>query len=259
MEVLGRLTGHRFEFRRIERVGRTGSRIWVRTDGLDRDLEIQRASQGTLSIVTIFGLIQTFLGELASFRHVAPSRDIDAVVLIDEIDAHLHPAWQQKIRNMLTDIFPNVQFLLSAHSPLIVAGCGPGEVAVLRRHGVGFGVEQLDADFVGASASDLYRDIFDIEDLDEVFLEYAAKKAAGEEVGIERRLDMLFAKDDDGELTASERDELDDLVLDARRIDRVSEIQQRRANAEQCAVQHEAEIARLRSALRKITRGTDPL
>ncbi len=41
------------------------------------------------------------------------------VVLIDEIDAHLHPTWQQKIGFWLRDKFPNVQFIVTTHSPMV--------------------------------------------------------------------------------------------------------------------------------------------
>src|SRR5262245_26769003 len=43
-----------------------------------------------------------------------------AVVLIDEIDLHLHPMWQRTIIDNLTTIFPRVQFIATAHSPLLV-------------------------------------------------------------------------------------------------------------------------------------------
>src|SRR5437879_13772092 len=45
----------------------------------------------------------------------------------------LHPSWQQKILGMLTNKFPNVQFIVAAHSPVIVAGCDRSEVSVLRK------------------------------------------------------------------------------------------------------------------------------
>ncbi|MEY4904175.1 MAG: hypothetical protein RLZZ292_1990, partial [Bacteroidota bacterium] len=47
-----------------------------------------------------------------------------AIVLIDEIDAHLHPTWQTKIGEWFTQYFPNVQFILTTHSPLICRACG---------------------------------------------------------------------------------------------------------------------------------------
>jgi AAA domain, putative AbiEii toxin, Type IV TA system len=43
-----------------------------------------------------------------------------AIVLVDEIDLHLHPKWQRQLRERLTLHFPNVQFIATAHSPLMV-------------------------------------------------------------------------------------------------------------------------------------------
>lgn len=56
-----------------------------------------------------------------------------AVVLIDEIDLHLHPRWQRSIMSYLSERFPNTQFIATAHSPLIVQAAGNANVAVLRR------------------------------------------------------------------------------------------------------------------------------
>lgn len=48
----------------------------------------------------------------------------DGVVLIDEIDIHLHPAWQRNLPQRLRELFPNIQFIVSTHSPFIAAGAG---------------------------------------------------------------------------------------------------------------------------------------
>ena len=119
------------------------------------------------------------------------------------------PCGSQKIRNLLPYFFPNRAVVLSAHSPLVVAGCGPGEVAVLRRSSAGFLVEQLPQDFVGASAQDLYRDIFDIEALDEVFLKYATREAIGQGEELDKQVAKLQAKDEAGKLSPAEAQELD--------------------------------------------------
>lgn len=58
-----------------------------------------------------------------------------AVVLVDEIDLHLHPVWQRKLISDLTERFPNTQFIATAHSPLIVQAAGDANIAVLRREG----------------------------------------------------------------------------------------------------------------------------
>lgn len=46
---------------------------------------------------------------------------IEGVVLLDEIDMHLHPKWQWKIINALRDTFPKIQFIMATHSPIIIS------------------------------------------------------------------------------------------------------------------------------------------
>ena len=58
-----------------------------------------------------------------------------AVVLVDEIDLHLHPRWQRELIGFLTERFPNTQFIATAHSPLIVQAAGDANIALLRREG----------------------------------------------------------------------------------------------------------------------------
>ena len=46
--------------------------------------------------------------------------ETDGVVLIDEIDLHLHPEWQKGILNLLTTLFPKIQFIVSTHAPSVI-------------------------------------------------------------------------------------------------------------------------------------------
>lgn len=57
------------------------------------------------------------------------------VVLIDEIDAHLHPAWQQQIGFWLKRHFPKIQFLVTTHSPIICQAADPNGLFVLPEPG----------------------------------------------------------------------------------------------------------------------------
>lgn len=56
----------------------------------------------------------------------------DGVILIDEIDLHLHPSWQRAIIPNLTNIFPNCQFILTTHSPQIVSHVKPESIFILK-------------------------------------------------------------------------------------------------------------------------------
>lgn len=53
------------------------------------------------------------------------------VVMIDEIDLHLHPRWQARILEDLVRIFPNVQFIVTTHSPVVVASVPRGNIRIL--------------------------------------------------------------------------------------------------------------------------------
>jgi len=56
-----------------------------------------------------------------------------AIVLVDEIDLHLHPKWQRRMREDLTRHFPNVQFIATAHSPLMAQSSLDANLVVLQR------------------------------------------------------------------------------------------------------------------------------
>lgn len=72
------------------------------------------------------------------FRRYPDSEDPlaePAIVLVDEIDLHLHPKWQRNIMNFLTERFPNTQFIVTAHSPLVVQAAQDANIVLLRREG----------------------------------------------------------------------------------------------------------------------------
>jgi len=58
-----------------------------------------------------------------------------AIALVDEIDLHLHPSWQRTLMRFLTERFKNTQFIVTAHSPLVVQAAEGANIAVLRRDG----------------------------------------------------------------------------------------------------------------------------
>jgi len=58
-----------------------------------------------------------------------------AIVLVDEIDLHLHPEWQRKILQFLTAQFPKTQFIVTSHSPLIVQSANNINLVLLEKKG----------------------------------------------------------------------------------------------------------------------------
>lgn len=78
---------------------------------------------------------QTIIALAADIMMVMKNRwrnfDAEGIVLIDEIDAHLHPRWNIEIVSRLKKAFPKVQFIATTHNPLSLRGLIDGEVAVL--------------------------------------------------------------------------------------------------------------------------------
>ena len=56
-----------------------------------------------------------------------------AILLIDEIENHLHPTWQRRVIPALLDHFPGLQIFATTHSPFVVAGLKAGQVHLLKR------------------------------------------------------------------------------------------------------------------------------
>ena len=67
--------------------------------------------------------------------HLDDPLESEAVVLIDEVELHLHPAWQQRILGDLQRTFPNAQFIVSTHSPQVLTTVEPQRIVELARDG----------------------------------------------------------------------------------------------------------------------------
>lgn len=60
------------------------------------------------------------------------THEVKGVVMVDEIDAHLHPSWQRKIVGKLRAMFPKIQFIFSTHSPSIIQGASSKDAIIYR-------------------------------------------------------------------------------------------------------------------------------
>lgn len=82
----------------------------------------------------------------------------NGIVLIDEIDLHLHPKWQRKVLTKLLEIFPDVQFVVTTHSPVILGGIASKYVKSLH-NGVIYSVE----DTYGRDVEDILETIMQVD------------------------------------------------------------------------------------------------
>lgn len=87
------------------------------------------------------------------------------VCLVDEIDLHLHPTWQQNIVRDLVHHFPNVQFIFTSHSPLIVQSIADMNLAILQRGDDGVHIRNMqNVKFTGWSVEEILQDLMDLEE-----------------------------------------------------------------------------------------------
>lgn len=104
----------------------------------------------------------------------APSK-IEGVVLIDEIDLHLHPRWQRVVLDGLRKIFPRLQFVVTTHSPQILSSALNRQVRLVRNGKLWPGTIHVE----GRDSNSIMREYFGTDDRDE---EGAKKLAALDDV-----------------------------------------------------------------------------
>jgi hypothetical protein len=123
----------------------------VLVDTADGQLPLDSLSQGTVSLLGWVGVLVQRLHEISD------SRDYSALVLIDEIDAHMHPEWQQAIVARLVEAFPRVQFIVSTHSPFVAVGRRAAEIVRLRRDPLTLKIiaERADRDTLDMTVTDV--------------------------------------------------------------------------------------------------------
>lgn len=104
-------------------------------DGNGCKVDVNQLSDGFRSLLSlIFELIRQLVktyGEDEVFKEILNGEMIinkPGVVLIDEVDAHLHPTWQTRIGQWFTQYFPNIQFIVTTHSPLVCRACEKGSI-----------------------------------------------------------------------------------------------------------------------------------
>jgi hypothetical protein len=81
------------------------------------------------------------MSALIEFEGDEPRITAEGVILIDEVDAHLHPFWQREIGFRLRRTFPRMQFIVTSHSPFVAQAASDDGLIVMRPTGTGGAVE----------------------------------------------------------------------------------------------------------------------
>ena len=86
-----------------------------------------------------------------------------AIVMVDEIDLHLHPKWQRTIMRYLSERFVNTQFIVTAHSPLVVQAATNANIVLLRREGDHVVIDNNPMSVLGWRADQILTGLFGLE------------------------------------------------------------------------------------------------
>lgn len=145
--------------------------LWLKQSGLD--LTIHDLSDGYRTVIAlildIVRQMHDYYGKLpwvAGLDRLAVN--LPGVVLIDEVDAHLHVSWQQRIGFWLKERFPRVQFLVTTHSPFVCQAADPRGLIRLPAPGEARAAEHVPDELyyrvVNGSADDaVLSDLFGLE------------------------------------------------------------------------------------------------
>lgn len=109
----------------FSKVNASSNEIMINTPS--GEIYYEYLSSGFKSIISIlFGIIKEI-----EFRFKDPkinAEDFQGIILIDEIELHLHPEWQEKIVDILLNVFPKAQFFASTHSPHVIQTAKPNQI-----------------------------------------------------------------------------------------------------------------------------------
>lgn len=119
-------------------------------DGVTRSLGLDQLSDGYRIMLALIMDLARRMAQANSLlapggNPIANPLDLPAIVLIDEVDLHLHPKWQQTVLRNLTSTFKGTQFIVTTHSPQVLSTVRRENIRVLQATEDGF--EAITPDF----------------------------------------------------------------------------------------------------------------
>ena len=124
-------------------------------------LRVDQLSDGEKCLLALVGDLARRLA-MAHGRRPGNPLHGHGIVLIDEIDLHLHPEWQRIILPRLLSAFPNCQFFITTHSPLVLNQLQPANLFMLSDDGQGLAV-QRPSEAYGQSSTRILEDLMGLQ------------------------------------------------------------------------------------------------
>ncbi len=122
-------------------------------------LKVEQLSDGIRGVLAMVGDIAYRCIKLNPHLGLNAAKESRGVVMIDEIDMHLHPEWQQTILGNLCKAFPKIQFIVTTHSPQVISTVPDHQIRILD----GNQVYSAEAGTQGAESSRILKRIFEVD------------------------------------------------------------------------------------------------
>jgi predicted ATP-binding protein involved in virulence len=113
------------------RVRRATNDLILNKEGTD--ISVGLLSDGEKSLIALVSDIAKNL--VTTYPNMENSLEGEGIILIDEIELHMHPKWQRMIIPRLTNTFPNCQFIVTTHSPQVLSHVQPESIYLLKKVG----------------------------------------------------------------------------------------------------------------------------
>jgi predicted ATP-binding protein involved in virulence len=143
-----------FKYLRIQRNPRL--RMLVNKTGIKEPLNVLQLSQGEKSLMALVGDIARRLAMMNPTLE-NPLHGT-GIVLIDEIEMHLHPCWQRSVITNLQNTFPNCQFIITTHSPQILSCVHRDDIFILKDNEI----YQPSSNPIGRDSNDILSEIMEV-------------------------------------------------------------------------------------------------
>lgn len=130
----------------------------------NRTCYLEELSSGFQAVFTIIVMVFQWLETSNPNNRLAATAV--GTVMIDELDLHLHPEWQFTLRDGLLKLFPMLQFIVTTHSPHLLASAKKNEVIIMPANNIGGYISSSDQVYSGWSTDQILSDVMDVKSLD---------------------------------------------------------------------------------------------
>ena len=145
---------------------------------IERDLEpifslngkecyLEELSSGFKSVLSVIFMIVDWI-EGVNEKDMTLIEQAEGTVLIDEIDAHLHPSWQATVLDSLRKLFPNLQFIVTTHSPNVIMSAQNNEVIIFNNENGVVNIKPEQRSYGAWQISSVLSDVMQSPDLDRI-------------------------------------------------------------------------------------------